>query len=103
MEEEFIVKTHVEGTARATEDMNQIFKAMGCQGFNDGFLGTVAAVVEIEGGRITKQKLNWGADNDPKFNSAQQKTADALLEAATKAAQGGGDPSEIKAKFVVKL
>lgn len=103
MEEEFIVKTHVEGTARPTEDIKQIFKSMGCQGFNDGYLGTVAAVVEIENGVITKQRLNWGADNDPKFNSTQQKNADALLAAAVKAAQGGGDPSEIKVKFIVKL
>lgn len=102
MEEEFIVKTLVEGTAKTTEDITRIFKAMGCQGFNDGYLGTVAAVVEIEGGVITKKRLNWGSENDPKFNSAQQKNADALLEAAIKAAQGGGDPCEFKVKFVVR-
>ena len=103
MEEEFNVKTLREGNVKTNQDIESILNVMACEGFNNRYLGVVAAVVEKTDGRITKQKLNWGEANDPNFNKAQQKNADALLAATVKAVEGGGDPSEMKVKFVVKL
>lgn len=102
MEEEFIVKSNSEGTVPVTTDITQTLSTMGCQGFNERYLGSVKAVVEKSGGRLTKQKLVWAEENDPKFNESQSKNADLLLAAATKAVEGGGDPSDIIVKFVVK-
>ena len=99
--EEFIVKRIVEGTVRATPDIETICNAMGSQGFNERYLGAVAAVVEVV--VVTKQRLNWDAANDPNFNRSQQRNADALLAATVKAAQGGGDPTELRVRFVVKM
>jgi len=101
MEDEFIVKRIVEGTAKSTPDIESICNAMGAQAFTERYLGSVAAVVEVVGGVVTKQRLQWAPENDPNFNRAQQKNADSLLLAAVKAAQGVGD-SEIRVKLVVK-
>jgi len=103
MNEEFIVKRIVEGNTKTTPDVETICNTMAGQAFNERYLGSVAAVVEVVGGIVTKQRLNWNAANDPNFNRTQQKNADALLAATIKAAQGGGDPSEIKVKIVVKM
>lgn len=102
MEEEFNIRTLREGTAKSTPDIEAIFNAMGGDGFRTRYLGTVAAVVEKSGGRITKQRLNWGDDNDPKFNETHQKNADALLAATVKAVEGGGDPTDLRTKFTTK-
>jgi hypothetical protein len=103
MEEEFIVKRGLEGNVKITSDCETICNTMGCQSFNDRYLGSVAAVVEMEAGIITRQRLNWGVDNDPNFNRAQQKNADALLAAVVKAVQAGGvDPADMKIKLIVK-
>jgi len=103
MNEEFIVKRIVDGNTKTTTDVETICNAMAGQAFNERYLGSVAAVVEIVGGVITKQRLNWDAANNPNFNRSQQKNADALLAATIKAAQGGGDPSEIRVKILVKI
>lgn len=102
MEEEFVVKTVSEGNTIITADINEILKAMGCASFNNQYIGSVKAVVEKSGGRITKQRLVWGEDNDPKFNESVQRSADQLLAATVKAVEGGGDPGEAVIKFVVK-
>jgi hypothetical protein len=103
MEQEFIVKRGIEGNVKITAECETICNTMGCQSFNDRFLGSVTAVVEMEGGVITKQRLNWAAENEPDFNRAQQKNADALLAATVKAVQAGGvDPADIRLKFVAK-
>lgn len=101
--EEFIVKRVVEGTVKSTPEIETICNTMGGQGFNERYLGWVAAVVEVVGGVVTKQRLTWGPENDPNFNRSQQKNAELLLAASVKAAQGGGDPTELKVKFVVKV
>ncbi|MBI3136721.1 MAG: hypothetical protein HYZ14_18755 [Bacteroidetes bacterium] len=102
MEELFEVRAAGEGTVAVGTEINTILSSMGCQGFNERYLGVVKAVVEKAEGRITKQKLVWGEENDPKFNESQQKNATALLGAAIKAVEGGGDPAELVVKFVVR-
>ena len=102
MEEEFIVKTVAEGTTRTSQDIELVLSTMGGQSFKDRYCGSVAAVVEKVGGVITKQRIRWGEENDPNFNAAQQRNADSLLAATVKAVEGGGDPSELVVKFVVK-
>lgn len=103
MEEEFIVKTMSDGGVVPTADIKQIMNTMGCLGFNTQATGSVKVVVEKNEGRITKQRLVWGDDNDPKFNESQQRNADALLAAAIKAVEASGtEPSEAILKFVVK-
>jgi len=102
MEEEFIVKFVNLGTVVPNEDINQILNTMSCEGFAGRYLGWVKADVEKSGGRITKQRLVWGPDNDPKFNETQNKNATTLLAAVVKAVEGGGDPTEGIIKFVVK-
>ena len=103
MEEEFAVRTSREGTIDTNIEIEDTLNIMGGQGFKDRYCGTVAAVVEKSGGRITKQRLNWGEENDPKFNDAQMRNATVLLAAAVKALEtSGGDPSELRVKFIVK-
>jgi hypothetical protein len=102
MEEEFAVRTQREGTARVTPDIEDVLSTMGGQSFRDRYCGTVSAVVEKEGGVITKQRLRWGEENDVNFNAVHQKSAEILLAAATKAVESGGDPSELLVRFVVK-
>jgi hypothetical protein len=102
MEEEFVVKSSGEGSLPMTKEIDAVLSTMGCQGFNDRAVGSVKVVVEKEGGKITKQRLVWGEDNDPAFNAAQQRSADLLLATAVKAVEGGGDPSDLIIKFVVK-
>lgn len=102
MEEEFLVKSVSEGTTPSTREVTEILKAMGCASFNNQYLGSLKVVVEKLDGRITKQRLVWGEENDPKFNESAQKSADALLASAVKAVEGGGDPGELTVKFVVK-
>lgn len=102
MEEEFIVRTIREGTVATNTDIEETLTAMGGQGFRERYCGSVAAVVEKNGGIITKRRINWGTDNDPLFNESQKRNADVLLAAALKAVEGGGDPSELLVKFVVK-
>lgn len=102
MEEEFVVKSHSEGTVPVTADITRILSTMGCLGFNERNLGSVKAVVEKVDGKITKQKLVWAEDNDPKFNESQLRNANELLSAAIKAVEGAGDPSDIYVKFVTK-
>lgn len=104
MEQEFIVKRGIEGNVKISSECETICSTMGCQSFNDRYLGAVTAVVEMEAGVITKQRLNWAVENDPNFNRAQQKNADALLAAAVKAVQAGGvDPADLRIRVVAKL
>ena len=102
MEELLEVRAVGEGTIAIDRDINGVLSTMGCQGFNERYLGSVKAVVEKSGGKITKQRLVWGDDNDPKFNETQSKNATALLGAVVKAVEGGGDPAEMIVKFVVR-
>jgi hypothetical protein len=103
MEEEFVVKRAYEGNVKLTPDIESVCNTMGCQAFNERYLGAVAAVVEMTGGVITKQRLNWAAENDPNFNRAQQKNADLLLASAVKAVQAGGvDPADLRVKIIVR-
>jgi hypothetical protein len=102
MEELIEVRATGEGTVPVDREINTVLSSMGCLGFNERYLGTVKAVVEKVGGRITKQKLVWGDDNDPKFNQTQEKNAAALLGATVKAVEAGGDPAELLVRFVVK-
>lgn len=103
MEEEFIIRTLREGSVKSTPEIEDILNVMGCETLKSRFLGSVAAVVEKADGRITKQRLNWGADNNPKFNESNQRNADLLLQATVKAVEGGNDPSEMRIRFVAKM
>lgn len=102
MEELFEVRATGDGTVEIDQSINQVLSTMGCVGFNVRSLGTVKAVVEKIDGKITKQRLVWGEENDPRFNEAQSKNASALLDAVTRAVQAGGEPAELVVKFVVK-
>ena len=102
MEEAIEVRASGEGTVAVDREINTILSTMGCLGFNERYTGTVKAVVEKAGGRITKQKLVWGDENDPKFNETQEKNATLLLGAAVKAVEGGGDPADLMVKFIVR-
>jgi hypothetical protein len=102
MEEDFIIRTHREGTVETTTDIENTFNTMGCSVMNTRLLGAVTIVVERIGGINTKERINWAADNNPKFDSLLDADAKTLLSQAIKAVEGGGDNGDLRLKFVGK-
>ncbi|MCB9223686.1 MAG: hypothetical protein H6582_05855 [Crocinitomicaceae bacterium] len=103
MELDFDVNTHREGTIDTNDTIESIINKMACDCFTNRITGSVVAVVEKTGGEITKNKLKWGEDNDPKFQSILQRNADTLLlEVLSRVKGGGNDPEELRVKIVVK-
>ena len=102
MEEDFIVRTHREGTAKVTTDMELTISSMGCTCFNNRDLGRVTIIVERERGVIIKEKIKWGKDNDSKFDETMSNDAKTLLEQSIKAVEGGGDDDDVRIKIVAK-
>ncbi|MEO9533588.1 MAG: hypothetical protein ABJG68_01210 [Crocinitomicaceae bacterium] len=102
MDENFIVRTHREGTIDSTAPIEATLNKIGKDILDTRLLGSVVAIVEKEGGRITKQKLRWGEDNDPKFNTTFGEIANTLLADTVKASEGGGDTNDLRIKVVGK-
>lgn len=102
MEQEFVVKFVSEGTFDMSPDIDKILGVMGCDGFNNRYLGSVKAVAEKVDGKIVKQKLVWGEDNDPKFNETHMRNATVLLGALVNAVDVHREPSDGTIKYVIK-
>lgn len=102
MEEDFIIRTHREGTVSTTTDIENTFNTMGCTILNTRLLGHVTIVVERVDGVNTKERTKWGDDNDPKFDSALAADAKTLLSQAIKAVEGNGDNGDLRLKVVGK-
>ncbi|MFT4599922.1 MAG: hypothetical protein ACI857_000089 [Arenicella sp.] len=102
MDINYIVRTHREGTIDSTPEIETRLTSMGCDILRTRTLGSVVAIVEKEAGIITKQKLRWGEDNDPKFQGIVQADADLLLADAVRASTGGGEDNDIRLKIVGK-
>jgi hypothetical protein len=102
MDVNYIVRTHREGTIDSTPSIEATLNKMGKANLDTRLLGSVVAIVEKVDGRITKQKLRWGSDNDPKFNSSMNELATVLLADTVKASEGGGDTNDLRVKYVGK-
>lgn len=102
MDENYIVRTHREGTIESTAGIEATLTKMGKDILDTRLLGSVVAIVEKVDGRISKQKLRWGEDNDPKFNTSMNELATVLLADTVKASEGGGDNNDLRVKVVGK-
>jgi len=102
MDVNYIVRTHREGTIDSTPEIEATLNKMGEKALETRTFGSVVAIVEREAGKTTKQKLRWGEDNDPKFNSVMGEEAKLLLAQTVKASDGGGDTNDIRVKIVGK-
>ena len=102
MDINYIVRTHREGTINTDASIEETLNKMGQDALTTRTLGSVVAIVEKVAGRITKNKLRWGEDNDPKFQGIMERNADALLAQTLKLVEGGGDDDDIRVKFVAK-
>lgn len=102
MEEDFIVRTVREGTVNVNTAIEDEITKMGQTAFSIRNLGSVTVLVERSGGVNTKEKIRWGAGNDPKFNDAMKASADVILANAVKLVEGGGDDGDLRVKIISK-
>jgi hypothetical protein len=102
MDVNYIVRTHREGTLNTDSSIEETLNNMGQDALKTRTLGSVVAIVEKAGGKITKSTLRWAAGNDPKFQGIMQKNADTLLAQTERLVDGGGDDNDIRVKFVGK-
>ena len=102
MEEDFIVRTHREGTVATNTDIENTFNKMGCSILNTRLLGSVTIVVERVDGVTTKERIKWGDENDQKFDQLLAADANTLLSQAAAAVKGHGDNGDLRLKVVGK-
>jgi hypothetical protein len=100
MDADFIVRTVREGTVNTTDSIEKQVNTMGSDCFSTRVLGFVTAILEKQGGKITKKRLRWSGDD---FKKVHERNATIMLDEMEKVvAGGGGDEEELRVKVVAK-
>ena len=102
MDDNYIVRTHREGTIKTSSSIEDTLTSMGQTALTNRSLGSVVAIVEKANGKITKSTLRWAEGTDTTFRESMEKRANELLAETNRLVEGSGDNNDIRVKLVAK-